>query len=316
MKRLSALSIAVISITAIFSLSTFGAFAKCVAAPGQAMLDAQSISKAASSMDRKVNAGHSYQRPRAVPGTVFRDALKDGGQGPQMVVLPTGRFQMGSPPTEAGRDSDEGPLRTVTIGRCIAMGRYEVTFADYDRFVLAQGGTRRPSDFTWGRGKRPVIDVNWNEAQAYAAWLIEQTGKPYRLPSEAEWEYAARAGTTTAYRWGDGIGVNRANCDGCGSEWDYTQTAPVGSFAANAFGLYDMHGNVWEWTGYCGHRSYEGRPTDGRAWTSDCASTSALVRGGSWADVPRFLRSAFRLRVTPSNRYRNIGFRPVRDLSP
>ena len=153
---------------------------------------------------------------------MFRDAMKDGGEGPAMVVLPTGSFRMGSPDGEFGRYRDEGLARTVTISRRIAMGRYEVTFADYDRFVAATSG-RRPIDRGWGRGRRPVIDLSREDAKAYAAWLSTQTGKTYRLSSEAEWEYVARAGTSTRYSWGDGIGVNRANCLGCGSQWDNTQ---------------------------------------------------------------------------------------------
>ena len=253
--------------------------------------------------------------PNRAVGTVFRDALKGGDEGPEMVVLPTGSFRMGSPSGEAGRGSDEGPLRTVTIGNRIAMGRYEVTFADYDRFVLATGRAS-PDDWGWGRGNRPVINVSQEDAQAYAVWLSAQTGKRYRLPSEAEWEYAARAGTRTRYSWGDEIGVNRANCDGCGSEWDDEQTAPVGRFAANAFGLFDMHGNVWEWVADCWHDNYEGAPTDGSAWTSGCVSNSAVVRGGSWHSYPRNLRAALRREVWPSNRYTDSGFRLVQDLNP
>ena len=250
-------------------------------------------------------------------GRVFRDALKDGGEGPEMVVLPAGSFQMGSPSGETGRYSDEGPVRTVNISQRIAMGRYEVTFADYDRFVLAAGRVR-PGDEGWGRGSRPVINVNWNEAKAYATWLSAQTGKTYRLPSEAEWEYAARAGTRTRYSWGDAIGRNRANCRGCGSQWDDRQTAPVGSFAANPFGLFDMHGNVWEWVEDCWHTNYyEGAPTDGSAWTSGCGSdVRAVVRDGSWSYFPQGLRAANRYWYGPSYRYFNIGFRLVQDLNP
>ena len=259
---------------------------------------------------------------RAV-GTVFRDALKDGGQGPAMVVLPTGSFRMGSPSGETDRDSDEGPVRMVNISQRIAMGRYEVTFADYDRFVAATSG-RRPNDRGWGRGSRPVINVNWNEAKAYATWLSAQTGKRYRLPSESEWEYAARSGTSTRYSWGDGITHEHANygkdecCDGWASGRDkWVNTAPVGSFEPNPFGLYDMHGNVWEWVEDCYHNNYEGAPTDGSAWTSGCGSdVRAVVRGGSWYNYPQYLRSANRDWLTPSSRYFNFGFRLVQDINP
>ena len=249
-------------------------------------------------------------------GEVFRDPLKDGGEGPAMVVLPTGSFSMGSPSGEAGRESNEGPLRMVNISQRIAMGRYEVTFADYDRFVAATDG-RRPNDSGWGRGSRPVIDVSQFDAKAYALWLTEQTGKRYRLLNESEWEYAARAGTRTRYSWGDEISVNRANCDGCGSPWGNMQTAPVGSFELNAFGLYDMHGNVSEWVVDCYVDSYVGAPIDGSARRSGCGSgVRAVVRGGSWGDSPRALRSAGRDRGAPSSRRVKYGFRLVQDLNP
>ena len=244
---------------------------------------------------------------------VFRDTLRSGGQGPEMVVLPTGRFRMGD--LDGSGAPSERPVRTVTISRPIAMGKYPVTFEEYDRFVSATGAAR-PADNDWGRGTRPVIDVSQEDAKAYAVWLSEQTGKRYRLPSEAEWEYAARAGTTTRYSWGDDIGRNRANCDRCGSEWDNKQTAPVGSFAANPFGLYDMHGNVDEWVEDCWHDNYEGAPSDGSAWTTGCDESQAVMRGGSWEDVPSRLRSASRLRYEPSGRSGSLGFRLVQDLNP
>ena len=230
--------------------------------------------------------GDLYQSEKENKRRVFRDTLKDGGEGPEMVVLPPGRFRMGSPATEEGRYDDEGPVHTVTISRPIAMGQYPVTFEDYDRYVSAMGAEERPGDSGWGRGRRPVTNVNWHDAKAYAAWLSEQTGKRYRLPSESEWEYAARAGTETAYSWGNEIGVNRANGDGSGSKWSGKQTSPVGSFEPNGFGLYDMHGNVWEWVEDCWHKNYKGAPTDGSAWTSGGDSSSAVVRGGYWGDSP------------------------------
>ena len=244
---------------------------------------------------------------------VFRDRLRSGGAGPAMVVLPTGRFRMGDLSGD-GYD-DERPVRTVTISRRIAMGQYPVTFEDYDLYVLAMGA-KRPGDEGWGRGIRPVINVNWADAQAYATWLSAQTGKTYRLPSESEWEYAARAGTETAYSWGDEIGVNRANGADSGRAWGGRQTSPVGSFAPNGFGLYDMHGNVWEWVEDCWHDNYEGAPSDGSAWTSGGDSHERVVRGGSWGRYPRLLRSATRVRFTPSYRYINLGFRLVQDLNP
>ena len=247
-------------------------------------------------------------------GEAFRDALSSGGEGPAMVVLPTGRFRMGSPAGETGRFDDEGPVHTVTISRRIAMGQYPVTFEDYDLYVSM--GTKRPADRGWGRGRMPVISVSWEDARAYAVWLSEQTGKRYRLPSESEWEYAARAGTETAYSWGDEIGVNRTNCKGSGSKWSGRQTSPVGSFAPNGFGLYDMHGNVWEWVEDGWHDNYEGAPSDGSAWTSGGDSSRAVVRGGSWNFYPRRLRAASRFRYRPSNRVNVSGFRLVQDLNP
>ena len=265
---------------------------------------------------------HSYG---PVPGTVFRDALKDGGQGPQMVVLPTGSFQMGSPATEIGRFRNEEPVHTVTISKRIAMGRYEVTFAEYDRFADADSSRSRPADQGWGRGSQPVINVSQEDAQAYATWLSAQTGQRYRLPSESEWEYAARAGTRTRYSWGDGINCGQARYGrraggdgGDGGECSKSQdgTSPVGSFAANAFGLFDMHGNVGEWMKDCYHSNYQGAPTDGSAWTNRCVSTSVVVRGSSWVSSPRILRAAFRNWFAPSDRSIYNGFRLVQDLNP
>ncbi len=150
----------------------------------------------------------------------------------------------------------------------------------------------------FGRGQQPVINVSWDDAQRYVAWLSRITGKQYRLLTEAEWEYAARADSTTAYHWGDDIGKGNANCNGCGSEWDGKQTSPVGSFKANAFGLYDMVGNISEWVQDCYHDNFNGAPADGSAWTNgDC--DFRVLRGGSWDKNPRFLRAADRDRALP-----------------
>ena len=165
---------------------------------------------------------------------------------PEMIVIPAGDFMMGSPKEETGRYEDEGPRHKVLIAKPFAVSKFEVTFEEWDACV-AIGGCVQVSDSGMGRGTQPVTDVGWEDVQQYVAWLSKQTGQIYRLLSEAEWEYAARAGTDTAYSWGDKIGRGNANCNNCGSPWDDRQSAPVGSFAANKFGLHDMHGNVWEW---------------------------------------------------------------------
>jgi formylglycine-generating enzyme required for sulfatase activity len=183
---------------------------------------------------------------------IFRHVLKDGGKGPEMVILPAGTFKMGD--IQGGGSDREKPVHEVSVAR-FAIGRYEVTFAEYDQFAKATGRIK-PDDEGWGRGKHPVINVTWYDAKAYTEWLTEQTGKQYSLPSEAQWEYAARAGTETKYWWGNEIGENRANCRNCGSQWDGSSTAPVGSFGPNPFGLYDTAGNVWEWISDSWHKDY------------------------------------------------------------
>ena len=241
---------------------------------------------------------------------------RDCPECPEMVVVPAGSYRMGS---EDGR-SDELPVHEVAIGAPFAVGRYEVTFAEWDA-CARDGGCPRGEDIAedplgWGRGRRPVIEVSWDDVQHYVQWLSRKTGEAYRLPSESEWEYAARAGTETAYSWGDEIGVNRANCIGCGSQWDYDRTAPVGSFGANAWGLHDMHGNVFEWVEDCWNDSYAGAPADGSAWLRGNCNYRVL-RGGSWLSGPSSLRAAFRGRFSTDNR--NIvygGFRVARTLAP
>jgi formylglycine-generating enzyme required for sulfatase activity/DNA anti-recombination protein RmuC len=241
------------------------------------------------------------------PGkVVFQDRLKDGTLGPKMLVIPAGKFRMGD--IQGGGESNEQPVHEVSI-KSFAMGRYEVTFAEYDKFAEATGRTK-PSDKGWGRGNRPVINVSWHDATAYAKWLTEQTGHQYRLPTEAEWEYAARAGTETKYWWGNDIGKNRAACDGCGAKWGWDakrMTAPVGSFKPNPFGLYDTAGNVWEWT--CSE--YEGRYTGKEQRCAKSAGRFA-VRGASWFIEAWRARSANRYRGTPTNRNGNYGVRLVR----
>ena len=249
------------------------------------------------------------------PGETFSDSLASGGEGPRMVVIPAGSFRMGCV-TGRDCDDDEHPVHTVRLAAPFALSVHEVTFADWEACTSAGGCSRhRPDDEGWGRGNRPVINVSWEDAQSYVSWLSRETGAAYRLPSESEWEYSARAGTVTSYGWANEIGRNRANCDGCGSRWDDDRTAPVGSFAANSWGLYDMHGNVWEWVEDCWNGSYRGAPLDGSAWPQGNCSERVL-RGGSWFDYPGLLRSAFRFRNAPGSRSSYVGFRVARTLTP
>lgn len=237
--------------------------------------------------------------------------FKDCPDCPEMVPVPAGKFDMGSPEDEQGRDANEGPQHTVTIARPFAVGKYEVTFEEWDACVSG-GGCRKVGDEGWGRGKRPVINVGWAEAQAYASWLTSKTGQHYRLLTEAEWEYAARAGTASRYYWGDDVGRNNANCNGCDSRWDNKQTAPAGSFPPNAFGLHDMLGNVWEWVADCPHDNYNDAPADGSEWGDVCKWRA--LRGGSWAGVPKTMRAAKRGGLNAGDRYNFIGFRIARAL--
>jgi formylglycine-generating enzyme required for sulfatase activity len=196
----------------------------------------------------------------------------------------------------------------VRIGHRFAVGRYPVTFEEYDRFATETVRERR-DDEGWGRGRRPVINVFWNDARDYASWLSQETGKPYRLLSEAEWEYACRAGTTTRYSWGD----HPPTPEQANFGQNVSKTSEVGAYPANPWGLYDMHGNVWEWVEDVWHSSYEGAPSDGRAWTTGDDSRRVL-RGGSWDSGPGDLRSAFRNWLNAVSRYDFIGFRVARTL--
>ncbi len=276
-------------------------------------------------------AGRGREWALPSPGRTFRDALRSGGSGPEMVVVPAGSFRMGCVSGVECADW-ELPVHQVTVSAVVAVGKYEVTFAEWDACVSAGGCGHRPEDAGWGRGRRPVINVSWDDAQSYVRWLSSETGASYRLPSESEWEYAARAGSGTAYGWGDEIGSGRANCFGCDGavpaeriveawrDWQARgfeggQTMPVGSFGANAYGLHDMHGNVWEWVEDCWNESYSGAPSSGSAWTSGVCSLR-VVRGGSWNIFPTALRSANRYRLTSGDRNYFIGFRVARTLTP
>jgi formylglycine-generating enzyme required for sulfatase activity len=230
-----------------------------------------------------------------------------------MVMVQAGELMMGSPKEEWGHSLSEEPQHKVSFKQRFAVSRFEITSEEWDACVLL-GGCAWPAPETgWGRGRRPVMNVSWHDARQYVAWLSRRTGKTYRLLSEAEWEYAARGDKQWAYFWGAGIGKNNANCGNCGSQWDLKQTAPVGSFTANAFGLHDMHGNIWEWVEDCYHGNYNGAPTDGSAWTTGSCEFR-VVRGGSWLVRSESLRSAIRSRNTTGVRNSGLGFRVGRTL--
>ena len=260
-------------------------------------------------------------------GKSTRDWLTDGSPClfcPEMVVVPAGSFTMGSPANEPERFKDEVQVR-VSIAAPFAVGRYAVTFDEWDACVADTGcNGYMPNDGSWGRGKRPVINVNWDDAKAYAAWLSRKTGKSYRLLSEAEREYVTRAGTTTPFWWGSSITPKQANYDGSaepykggGAKGEYRQrTVPVDSFEPNPWGLYNVHGNVWEWTEDCWNDSNTGNPGDGRARTMGTC-TQRAVRGGSWNNIPQSLRSAFRYwRDADYRHYVYLSFRLARTLNP
>jgi formylglycine-generating enzyme required for sulfatase activity len=237
------------------------------------------------------------------PGEVFRDCP----DCTEMVVVPPGDFDMG------GRDTPfESPPHKVSIATSYAIARRETTFAEWDACVADGGCAYKPDDHGWGRGNMPVIDVSWQDAQAFVAWLAKKTGRKYRLPSEAEWEYAARAGTVAKFWWGKDAGKSNANCDGCG-EASLHKTTPVGSFRPNGFGLYDTSGNAYEWVTDCWNDNYTKAPKDGSAWTSgQCAQR--VLRGGSFANNFSAATSAARFRYDIDVRYYANGFRVVRDL--
>jgi formylglycine-generating enzyme required for sulfatase activity len=264
---------------------------------------------------------------------------------PQMVGVPAGKFLMGSPSREAGRFDSEGPQHAVTI-KAFALSKYPVTSEQFLAFLAASGYQPQPCNpllmLGWRQFKHglaappsdaepprwPAVCLDWKDAEAFIAWINTKaraahpeigSRTPYRLPSESEWEYAARAGTSTARWWGEEIGVGQANCNGCGSKWDNRLLGPVDAFAPNAFGLAGMLGNAWEWTADCWHPSYVGAPADGRAWRESFCIRHA-IRGGAWNNVPIFVRSAARVGASengadPDYDYSTLtGFRVARDL--
>ena len=225
------------------------------------------------------------------------------------MVVPAGSFTMGSD----GRHKHEVPAHRVTIARPFAIGRFEVTFDQWQACLDDGGCNHKPDDHRWGKGRRPVINITYAQIEAYLTWLRRRAAKPYRLPSETEWEYAAKAGTTTEFWWGDEVGSNLANCRDCGSEWSKKGSGPVGSFAANPFGLHDTAGNVWEWVADCWNANHLGAPADASPrLKGDC--NKRVMRGGSWYYFSKNSRSSWRFFNDARVKSYGIGFRVARDL--
>jgi formylglycine-generating enzyme required for sulfatase activity/serine/threonine protein phosphatase PrpC len=249
--------------------------------------------------------------PAAVGTTTtgeFRDKLKSGGDGPAMVWIPAATFEMGS--GGASRNADERPRHSVNI-RKSAMSKYEITFAEYEKFAAATG-RRIPDNLYLDKATHPVFFVTWDDAFYYSKWLTDQTGNKYRLPTEAEWEYAAGAGKTSPFWWGFDEEPNRAHCFGCGSSFDPRKPTKVGSFGANPFGLFDTGGNVAEWVADCWHDTYTGAPSDGGVWEGgDCVYR--VARGGAFSSPPQSIRHAKRDRYKSDQTYDHIGIRLVRE---
>lgn len=303
---------ATLASTALFAGLVATAMAGCAASQGVA--PATASTPAAAQARATAPPKQAQRRPPspARAGEVFKDCA----ECPEMVVIGPGRFVMGSRPEDRRRlgvhpkfDVMEAPLHEVRIGYHFAYGRYSVTFDEWDACVAAGGCNGYvPPDEGWGRGRRPVIHVNYADAQSYVSWLSARTGERYRLPHEAEFEYAARGGTTTAFHTGDDISPEQGNFGELRG-----RTMPVGTFPPNPFGLYEINGNVAQWMQDCHHDDYVGAPTDGSAWlTGPCETRD--VRGGGWSLVKYTLRTAQRIGDPPQQRNSHLGFRVVREL--
>lgn len=246
--------------------------------------------------------------PRPAAAVAALGELKDCPACPVLVSLPGGRFTMG---TNTG-DRSERPAREVTVTAPFAIGKYEVTVEQWT--ICADAGACPRVDTMANANKTtPARDLSWDDAQRYLRWLSSTTGKAYRLPTEAEWEYAARGGTSTRYWWGDSMQPGKAACKGCGDPWRQEEPAPVGSFAPNPFGLHDVNGGVWEWVGDCWHTTYTGAPSDARTWDEPNCRVR-VIRGGSWRDGADYMPSSTRFKYDASVRYSQNGFRVARDV--
>ncbi len=238
------------------------------------------------------------------------ETFQDCPECPEMVVLPKGTFVMGD---KNSRDKREKPAHIVFFSKPFAMGKFELTFENWEACFNDKGCAKIPDDHGWGKVGRPVINVDIVEVEQYLAWLSKKTGATYRLPSEAEWEYAARGGTTTQYWFGDKVGMGKVNCRKCGTPWSGKGSAPVGTFPANPYGLHEMNGNIWEWAGDCWNPNHDGAKSNGETrLTGDC--NYRVIRGGSWYYFSKLSRGAYRYRNDARVFSYNIGFRVLREL--
>jgi formylglycine-generating enzyme required for sulfatase activity/Flp pilus assembly protein TadD len=265
--------------------------------------------------EAKAAAPVAAEKPQAASKYRVGQTIKDCQRCPDMVVLPTGDFMMGAAPGEPRRSQREMPQHKVVIPNQISVSKFEVTFAEWDACVADGGCNHRPGDEGWGRERRPTINVSWHDAQDYVNWLSQRTNQVYRLLSEAEWEYAARAGAETAYHTGAEIKSGQARFKSSSGASDQEKSLPVGRYAPNLFGLYDMHGNVREWTEDCRHDNYRNAPSDGAAWAGSGNCDYRVIRGGSWGDRKSFLRSAYRSWTKPNSRSYAVGLRVARELN-
>jgi len=291
------------------------------------------VDEPASSQARAYQISVGEGRNDRTVSLAISESIKDADYTPEMVLVPPGKFMMGAQHDEKFALEDEYPQHKVSIEYPLLVGKYAVTFDEWYHYVKETssgglmgfgnfGGPHKPRDQGWGRGKRPVINVSWEEATAYARWLSECTGKTYRLLSEAEWEYACRAGTTAPFSSGETISSDQANYNGNfsygpGVKGEYrAQTVPVDRFAPNSFGLFQMHGNVWEWCADPWHKNYQGAPSDGSVWLDRSEERLRVLRGGSWGNGAQSLRSAMRVSYDKIIRNFGIGFRLSRTLTP
>ncbi|MGV3652630.1 MAG: formylglycine-generating enzyme family protein, partial [Noviherbaspirillum sp.] len=274
-------------------------------APKPRTEDVPAARKPAPEQPRPAAAPEQADKPVARPAP---GELKDCPACPVLISLPAGSFSMGS----SSGDPSEQPAHKVTINAPFAIGKYEVTVAEWEQCVAASacpkiGGSDKPD------ARTPMRDVSWNDVQQYVKWLAKTSGQAYRLPTEAEWEYAARGGTRTRFWWGEQMKKGTANCSDCGEPWSAQGPAPVGSFQANPFGLHDTNGSVWEWVADCWHNNFKGAPANGSAWDTP-ACRDRVIRGGSWREGASYMPSSTHFKYSASVRQSQNGFRVARDV--